>query len=399
MKNIHDLPNIKNKVEQLKNNGVYRTLPINEGACDAVVYIDGKEVINLSSNNYLGLATNERMKKASIDAINKYGVGAGSVRTIIGNNDLYEELEKKLASYKREEAAFVFQSGLNCNMGTIQAITDKGDLIVSDELNHASIIDGVKLSKADKAVYKHSDMNHLENILKEKRDQYENVLIITDGVFSMDGDLALLPQIVDLAEKYQCMTYVDDAHGSGVLGENGRGTVDHFNLHGRVDFIIGTLSKGIGVIGGYVAGKKTMKEWLLHRGRPALFSTALPPSSVAAIIEAFNILEQTTEYSDRLWENASYFKQGLSKLGFDTGKSETPITPIIVGDEELAMKLSSELLNEGVFVSAIVFPTVPKGTARLRCMISANHTKEHLDKALDVLEKKGKELKIISAGF
>ncbi len=395
MKNIHDLPNIKEKVEQLKTDGVYRVLPINEGACDAVVYIDGKEVVNLSANNYLGLATNERMKKASIEAINKYGVGAGSVRTIIGNNDLYEELETKLAKYKREEAAFVFQSGLNCNMGTIQAITDKGDLILSDELNHASIIDGIKLSKADKAVFKHSDMADLERILKERRKDYENVLIITDGVFSMDGDLALLPEIVELAEKYECMTYVDDAHGSGVLGENGRGTVDHFNLHGRVDFIIGTLSKGIGVIGGYVAGNKTMKEWLLHRGRPALFSTALPPSSVAAIIEAFNILEETTEYSDRLWDNARYFKEKLGKLGFNTGKSETPITPVIVGDEELAMRLSRELLSEGVFVSAIVFPTVPKGTARLRCMISANHTKEHLDKALNVLEIKGKELNII----
>ncbi len=395
MKNIHELPNLKEKVEQLKEDGVYRILPVNEGACDAVVYIDGKEVVNLSANNYLGLATNERMKKASIDAINKYGVGAGSVRTIIGNNDLYEELELKLAKYKREEAAFVFQSGLNCNMGTIQAITDKGDLIISDELNHASIIDGIKLSKADKAVFKHSDMDDLERILKERRSDYENVLIITDGVFSMDGDLALLPEIVLLAEKYECMTYVDDAHGSGVLGENGRGTVDHFNLHGRVDFIIGTLSKGIGVIGGYVAGNKTMKEWLLHRGRPALFSTALPPSSVAAIIEAFNILEETTEYSDRLWDNARYFKEKLSKLGFNTGKSETPITPVIVGDENLAMKLSKELLSEGVFVSAIVFPTVPKGTERLRCMISANHTKEHLDKAISVLETKGKELNII----
>lgn len=395
MKNIHDLPNIKEKVEGLKADGVYRILPVNEGACDAVVYFEGREVINMSSNNYLGLATNDRMKQAGIEAIKKYGVGAGSVRTIIGNNDLYEELETKLAKYKREEAAFVFQSGLNCNMGTIQAITDKGDLIVSDELNHASIIDGVKLSKADKAVYKHSDMEDLERILKEKRDSYENVLIITDGVFSMDGDLARLPEIVELAEKYQCMTYVDDAHGSGVLGENGRGTVDHFNLHGRVDFIIGTLSKGIGVIGGYVAGNKTMKEWLLHRGRPALFSTALPPSSVASIIEAFNILEETTEYTDRLWDNARYFKDKLGKLGFDIGNSETPITPVIVGDEELAMTLSKELLSDGLFVSAIVFPTVPKGTARLRCMISANHTKEQLDRAVEIFEKKGKQLNII----
>ncbi len=395
MENIHELPNIKAKVEQLKTDGVYRTLPINEKSCDATVIFEGREIINLSANNYLGLATNERMKQAGIKAIEKYGVGAGSVRTIIGNNDLYEELERKLASFKREEAAIVFQSGLNCNMGAIQAITDKGDLILSDELNHASIIDGVKLSKADKAVFKHSDMNDLERILKEKRDSYENVLIITDGVFSMDGDLALLPEIVELAEKYNCMTYVDDAHGSGVLGENGRGTVDHFHLHGRVDFIVGTLSKAIGVIGGYVAGNHTMKEWLLHRGRPALFSTALPPSSVASIIEAFNILEETTEYTDKLWDNAKYFKENLNKLGFDTGKSETPITPVIVGDEELAMQFSKGLLNEGVFVSAIVFPTVPKGTARLRCMISANHTKVHLDDAVAAFEKVGKKLNII----
>ncbi len=395
MKNVHELDNIKVKVEQLKEDGVYRKLPINTKACEATVEFEGKEVINLSSNNYLGLAVHPRMKKAAIEATEKYGVGAGSVRTIVGNTDLHEELDNIIAEFKREEAAMAFQSGLNCNIGVIQAITEKGDLILSDELNHASIIDGVKLSKADKAVYKHNDMEELEKILEERRDNYNNVLIITDGVFSMDGDLARLPELVDIAEKYNCMTYVDDAHGSGVLGENGRGTVDHFGLHGRVDFIIGTLSKAIGVIGGYVAGNKTMKEWLLHRGRPALFSTALPPSTVAACIEAFKILNDTTEYTEKLWDNAKYFKAELNKLGFDTGISETPITPVIIGEEAKTMEFSRELLKEGVFVSAIVFPTVPLGTGRLRCMISATHDKSHLDKAVAAFEKVGKELNII----
>ncbi len=369
-------------VKTLHDDGVYRKLPINEGPCAARVVIGGKEIINLSSNNYLGLATNPRMKKAAIEAIEKYGVGAGSVRTIIGNTDLHEKLEEVLAKFKKEEAVMVFQSGLNCNMGAIQAITNKGDLIISDELNHASIIDGIKLSKADKAIFRHSDLAHLEEILKEKRQDYEQVLIITDGVFSMDGDLAKLPGIVELAKKYDCMTYVDDAHGSGVLGENGRGTVDHFNLHGEVDFIIGTLSKAIGVVGGYVAGSKAMQEWLNHRGRPILFSTALPPANVAAIIEAINILETTDEYTKRLWDNARYFKKQLAELGFNTGNSETPITPVIIGEESETMAFSKALLAEGVYVSPIVFPTVPKGTGRLRCMISADHTKEDLDRAV-----------------
>ncbi len=395
MSNIHELESIKNKIEQLKTDGVYRKLPVNTKSCGATVEFNGKEVINLSANNYLGFATHPRMVKAAIEATEKYGVGAGAVRTIVGNMDLHEKLDETIAKFKREEAAMAFQSGLNCNMGAIQAIVDKGDLILSDELNHASIIDGIKLSKADKAVFRHSDMTHLEELLKEKRENYNDVLIITDGVFSMDGDLAKLPEIVDLAEKYNCMTYVDDAHGSGVLGESGRGTVDHFHLHGRVDFIIGTLSKGIGVIGGYVAGNNTMREWLLHRGRPALFSTALTPSSAAACIEAFNILSETTEYTDKLWDNAKYFKEKLSKLGFDTGNSETPITPVIIGEEAKTMEFSKALLEEGVFVSGIVFPTVPKGTGRLRCMISATHEKEHLDAAVAAFEKVGKKLGII----
>ncbi len=392
---MNNLKYLEKQVEQLKEDGVYRTLPINEGPCDNRISLNGKEVVNLSSNNYLGLATHPLVEEAAIEAVKKYGAGTGSVRTIVGNQAPLEELEVLLAEFKREEAVTVFQSGFICNIGAIQAIVNKGDLIISDELNHASIIDGVRLSRADKAIYKHSDMEDLEGILKEKRDDYNNVLIITDGVFSMDGDLAKLPKIVELAKKYNCLTYVDDAHGSGVLGENGRGTVDHFHLHGQVDFIIGTLSKAIGVIGGYVASKKVVKEWLLHRGRPLLFSTALPPAAIGAIIQSVKLLMNSTEYTDQLWDNARYFKNKLEKLGFDIGHSETPITPVMVGKEDLTMKFSKRLLEEGVFVSAIVFPTVPKNTGRLRCMISAAHTKEDLDFAVETMEKVGKELKII----
>lgn len=395
MSSIHELNFLKEKINELKEQGVYRKLPILEGANESEVILNGKKVINLSSNNYLGFANHPRLKKAAIAAVEKYGVGAGAVRTIIGNMDIHEELEELLAKFKREEAAMVFQSGFNCNAGTIQAITEAGDLIVSDELNHASIIDGTRLSKADRAIYKHSDMDSLEKVLKENRDKYKNILIITDGVFSMDGDIAKLPEIVELAEKYEAMTYVDDAHGSGVLGESGRGTVDHFGLHGRVDFSIGTLSKAIGVIGGYVAGSKTMQEWLNHRGRPILFSTSLPPAAVGAIIEAIKMLMETTEYTDRLWDNAKYFKEKLGKLGFNTGNSETPITPVIIGDEAKTMEFSKKLFENGVFVSGIVFPTVPRGTGRVRCMVTAGHTKEQLDRAVQIFEKVGKEMNIL----
>ncbi len=392
---MNNLKYLEKQVEQLKEDGVYRILPINEGPCENVISLNGQEVINLSSNNYLGLATHPLVEEAAIAAVRKYGAGTGSVRTIVGNQAPLEELEVLLAEFKREEAVTVFQSGLNCNIGAIQAIVNKGDLIISDELNHASIIDGVRLSRADKAVFKHSDIEDLERILKEKRDDYNNVLIITDGVFSMDGDLAKLPEIVNLAKEYNCLTYVDDAHGSGVLGENGRGTVDHFHLHGEVDFIIGTLSKAIGVIGGYVASKKVVKEWLLHRGRPLLFSTALPPAAIGATIQSVKLLMGSTEYTDKLWDNARYFKNKLADLGFDIGHSETPITPVMVGKEDLTMKFSKRLLDEGVFVSAIVFPTVAKGKGRLRCMISAGHTKEDLDFAVEKMKLVGKELEII----
>jgi glycine C-acetyltransferase len=395
MANVHELKFLQEKIQELKDQGVYRKLPILEGPNEAEVILNGKKVINLSSNNYLGFANHPRLKKAAIEMVEKYGVGAGAVRTIIGNMDIHEEMERILAEFKREEAVMVFQSGFNCNAGTIQAITEQGDLIISDELNHASIIDGSRLSKADRAIYKHSDMDHLEQVLKENRDKYRNILIITDGVFSMDGDIAKLPEIVELAEKYEAMTYVDDAHGSGVLGESGRGTVDHFHLHGRVDFSIGTLSKAIGVVGGYVAGSSVMKDWLSHRGRPLLFSTSLPPAAVGAIIEAVKMLMETTEYTDRLWKNARFFKEKLGKLGFNTGHSETPITPVIIGDEAKTMEFSRKLFENGVFVSGIVFPTVPRGTGRVRCMVTAAHTEEQLSRAVDVFEKVGKEMNIL----
>ncbi|HHV38821.1 MAG TPA: glycine C-acetyltransferase [Tepidimicrobium sp.] len=395
MGNVHELNYLKEKIEDLKKEGTYRKLPVLEGANQAEILLNGRKVINLSSNNYLGFANHPRLKKAAIEAVEKYGVGSGAVRTIVGNMSIHEELERVLSEFKKEEAAFIYQSGFNCNAGTIQAITEAGDLIISDELNHASIIDGTRLSRADKKIFKHSDMDELEQILKENRDKYRNMLIITDGVFSMDGDIAKLPEIVELAEKYEAMTYVDDAHGSGVLGENGRGTVDHFGLHGRVDFTIGTLSKAIGVVGGYVAGSNTMYEWLNHRARPVLFSTSLPPAAVGAIIEAIKMLKESSEYTEKVWNNARYFKEKLGKLGFNTGKSETPITPVIIGDEAKSMEFSKNLLDRGVFVSAIVFPTVPRGTGRVRCMITAEHTEEQLDRAVEIFRQVGEEMNIL----
>ena len=395
MSSIHDMEFLKVKVQELKDQGLYKELVTLDGPNDAECVLNGKKVINLSSNNYLGFANHPRLKKAAIAAIEKYGAGAGAVRPIIGNMALHDELETLLAKFKREEAVLSFQSGFNCNAGVIQAVTEKGDLIISDQLNHASIIDGIRLSKADKAVFKHSDMQDLEAVLKEKRDSYKNVLIITDGVFSMDGDIANLPGIVELAEKYNCLTYVDDAHASGVLGESGRGSVDHFHLHGRVDFAMGTLSKAIGVVGGYVAGKQVTIDWLKNRGRPFLFSTGLPPAAVGAAIEAIKMLMESTEYTDRLWDNAKHFKAGLGKLGFNTGNSETPITPIIVGDEAETLEFSKKLFNNGVFSGPIVFPTVPKGTGRVRCMVTAGHTKAQLDEAVKICEKVGKEMGII----
>ena len=395
MSDLHELKFLQDQIQELKDQGVYRKIPVVETANEAEIIVNGKKVINLSSNNYLGFANHPRLKKAAIEAIEKYGIGAGAVKTIVGNNTLHEQLEADLAKFKREEAVMLFQSGFNCNAGVIQAITGAGDLIVSDELNHASIIDGTRLSKADRAVYKHSDMVDLRNMLSTRRSNYKQVLIITDGVFSMDGDLAKLPEIVDLAEEFQCLTYVDDAHGSGVLGENGRGTVDHFHLHGRIDFTIGTLSKAFGAIGGYVAGRAVMKEWLSHRARPLLFSTNLPPSVVGSLIEAVKMLQESDQYTKALWENGNYFKSKMKEAGFDIGHSESPITPVFVFDEAKTMVFSKKLFENGVFVSPIIFPTVPKGKARLRVMVSASHTKEQLDEAVDVFIRVAKELDII----
>ncbi len=386
---------INEKLLDLKMRKLFKLPLVLEGANEAIVTIGGKKVINLSSNNYLGFANHPKLIEASKKALDKYGVGSGAVRTIVGNMDIHEELDQRLAKFKREEAALVFQSGYMCNVGVIQAVTDRGDLIISDELNHASIIDGVRLSRAEKAIFKHSDMEDLENILKEKRHLYKDVLIITDGVFSMDGDLAKLPEIVKLAKKYNALTYVDDAHGSGVLGENGRGTVDHFKLNGQVDFIIGTLSKAIGVVGGYVSCSKETREWLLNLGRPQLFSTSITPASAAAIIASVDLLESTTEYTDKLWDNANYLKALLKEKGFNIGNSETPITPIIVGDEAKTIELSKKILERGVFASPIVFPTVPRNTARLRLMPTSMHTKKDLQKAVEIIYNMSKELNII----
>jgi len=386
---------IKLKIEELKRDGVYRKLSVSSSPNEAVITLNGKRVVNLCSNNYLGFANHNRMKEAAKRAIDKYGVGAGAVRTISGNMAIHEELDERLAKFKREEAALVFQSGFLANLGVIQAITDKGDLIISDELNHASIIDGVRLSRADRAVFPHSDMKALEAILKERRKDYNEVLIITDGVFSMDGDIANLPEIVKLAKKYDAKVYVDDAHGSGVLGENGRGTVDHFNLHGQVDYIMGTLSKAIGVVGAYIAGSVEMKDYLLHRGRPLLFSTAMMPAACGAAIEAINMLEESDEYTKKLWDNTNYFQSKLKELGFKLGKTKTPITPLMIYDEAKTMIFAKKLLERGVYTSGIVFPTVPKGTARIRMMLSSEHTKEDLDFAINEIYQLSKELEII----
>lgn len=387
---------LNENLNDLKNKGLYNVINPVVGANGAIIEVNHKQLINLSSNNYLGLATNPRLKEASILATQKYGVGAGAVRTINGTLDIHEELEKKLAEFKHTEAAIAFQSGFNCNMGAISAVMDKNDAILSDALNHASIIDGCRLSGAKIIRVEHSDMDDLRAKAKEAREshKYNKLMFITDGVFSMDGDIAKLPEIVEIADEFDLMTYVDDAHGSGVLG-NGCGTVKHFGLSDRIDFQIGTLSKAIGVVGGYVAGSKDLIDWLKVRARPFLFSTSLTPSSAAACIEAVNILTESTVLNDLLWENGNYLKKGLKELGFNIGNSETPITPCIIGDESRTQEFSRKLFEEGVYAKSIVFPTVPLGTGRVRNMPTAAHTKEMLDKALRAYEKVGKEMGII----
>lgn len=393
----HTLEHFLNEnLEDLKGKGLYNVIDPLESPNGPVITINGKELINLSSNNYLGLATDERLKKVASDAIEQYGVGAGAVRTINGTLKLHVELEEKLAEFKHTEAAIAYQSGFNCNMAAISAVMDKNDAILSDELNHASIIDGCRLSKAKIIRYKHSDMEDLRARAKEATEsgQYNKVMVITDGVFSMDGDVALLPEIVKIAEEFDLITYVDDAHGSGVLGD-GAGTVKHFGLSDKIDFQIGTLSKAIGVVGGYVAGKKNLIDWLKVRSRPFLFSTSLTPADVAASKRSIEILMESTELNKKLWENGNYLKKGLKELGFNIGNSETPITPCIIGDESLTQQFSRRLNEEGVYAKAIVFPTVPKGTGRVRNMPTAAHTKEMLDRAITIYGKVGKELGII----
>ncbi|MGE5591301.1 MAG: glycine C-acetyltransferase, partial [Bacillota bacterium] len=352
------------ELQSIKDQGVYRPLREVQSAQGPRAVIDGHEVINLSSNNYLGLATHPRLKKAAIEATEKYGAGSGAVRTIVGTMSLHNELERRLAEFKHVEASVVFQSGFTCNSGVIPVLVGDGDVIVSDELNHASIIDGARLSKARIARFAHSNMDDLKRVLDEVRGQYRRVLIITDGVFSMDGDIARLPDIVTLAQQYGAITYVDDAHSSGVLGRNGRGSVNHFGLDGQVDVQVGTLSKAMGVLGGYVASTRTLVEMLWHRGRPFLFSTSHPPGVAAACIAAIDVMLEEPELIDQLWDNARYFKAGLNELGFNTGKSETPITPVIVGEGALAMTLSDRLFQAGVFAQGIAFPTVARDKAR-----------------------------------
>ncbi|AIK37798.1 glycine C-acetyltransferase [Bacillus pseudomycoides] len=387
---------LEENLEDLKAKGLYNVIDPLESPNGPIITIGGKEYINLSSNNYLGLATDNRLQEAAIGAIHKYGVGAGAVRTINGTLDLHIKLEETIAKFKHTEAAIAYQSGFNCNMAAISAVMDKNDAILSDELNHASIIDGSRLSKAKIIVYKHSDMEDLRKKAIEAKESglYNKLMVITDGVFSMDGDVAKLPEIVEIAEELDLMTYVDDAHGSGVLGQ-GAGTVKHFGLSDKVDFQIGTLSKAIGVIGGYVAGKQNLIDWLKVRSRPFLFSTALTPADAAACMRSIEILMESTELHDRLWENGRYLKQGLKELGFNIGESETPITPCIIGDEVLTQEFSKRLNEEGVYAKSIVFPTVAKGTGRVRNMPTAAHTKEMLDEAIRKYEKVGKEMGII----
>jgi glycine C-acetyltransferase len=390
------------QLEELKAKGTYFRLRELEDEQDAVCTFDGKKVINLASNNYLGLCNHPKLKEAAVEATKKFGVGAGAVRTIAGTMKIHMELEEKIARFKNVEACVVFQSGFTANAGTVSSILGKEDFIISDELNHASIIDGARLSRAKIKVFRHKDVEHAEELLQEIKNEPGRKLIITDGVFSMDGDIGPLPELCDLAEKYNAIMMVDDAHASGVLGRNGRGTIDHFGVHGRVDIQVGTLSKAIGAIGGYVCGSKDLIEFLYHRARPFLFSTGHPPSVTATCMAAFDLLESEPERIDRLWDNTRYFKRELGTLGFNVGgqntpTSETPITPIIVGEGRLAMEFSRELFNEGVMATGIAFPTVPEGKARIRTIMTANHTKDMMDQALETLERVGKRLGILGA--
>lgn len=388
---------LKEELNRLKAEGRYVNIRALNTPQGAWVEIGGKRVLNLCSNNYLGLANDERLKKAAEEAIDRYGVGAGAVRTIAGTMELHEEFERRIAEFKKCKSAILFQSGFNANLGSISALADEGDAIVSEELNHASLIDGCRLSKAKRYVYKHLDMQSLESTIKEAlKEKPKRIMIATDGVFSMDGDIAPMDEIGEIAEKYGCIVYVDDAHGEGVLGDHGRGIVDHFNAYGKVDVEMGTLSKAFGVMGGYVAGNEDLAEYLKQRARPFLFSSALNPGDVAAALESVKILEESDSLVKKLWSNTEYLKQKLKDLGFNLGTSKTPITPVMVGEEVKATELSKTLFEEeNIFAQAIVYPTVPRGKARIRLQPSAIHSKEDLDYAIDSIERVGKKLKLI----
>jgi len=382
------------ELDTLKEQNLYRRLRILEDEQKAHTTFDHRSVVNLSSNNYLGLTTHPRLRKAALEAAERFGVGSGSVRTIAGTMEIHMELERKLAEFKNVEAVVVFQSGFAANAGTVSAILTKEDVVISDELNHASIIDGCRLSRAAIKVFPHKDVDAARRIIKELP-AGQRKLLITDGVFSMDGDIGPLPDLCAIAEETGCIMMVDDAHASGVFGANGRGTIDHFKMHGRVDIQVGTLSKAIGALGGYVAGNKNLIEFLYHRARPFLFSTSHPPAVAAACIAAIDVLLEEPEIIDRLWENTTFFKAGLERLGFNTGLSESPITPVIAGQGSTAMKLSDRLFEEGVFAQGIAFPTVARDKARVRTIVTATHTREDLQYALDTFEKVGKELGLI----
>jgi glycine C-acetyltransferase len=386
---------LTDELNKLREQKLYQKLRVLETEQLPVSRFDGREVINLSSNNYLGLTTHPKLRARAVEAIEKFGVGSGAVRTIAGTMSIHLELEEKIARFKHVEASVVFQSGFTANAGTVQAILGREDIIISDQLNHASLIDGCRLSRAEIKIFPHKDIEACENILKEIAGRKCRKLLVTDGVFSMDGDIAPLPQLVELAEKYGCIMMIDDAHASGVLGRNGRGTVDHYNLHGRVDVQVGTLSKAIGALGGYVCSTRDAIEFLYHRARPFLFSTSHPPSVAATCLAAFEVLEEEPQLIDQLWANTRFFKEGLKKLGFNTGVSETPITPVIVGDAALAHEFSRQLFAAGVFAQSLGFPTVPEGKARIRTIVTATHTQEELNQALEILESIGKKLTII----
>jgi len=389
------------QLNDLKAKGTYFRLRVLEDEQAPECTFDGKRVINLASNNYLGLTTHPKLREAALEATRKYGVGSGAVRTIAGTMKIHMELEQKIARFKNAEACVVFQSGFAANAGTVSAVLGKDDFIISDQLNHASIIDGARLSRAKILVFEHKNMADAEAKLAGIADQAGQKLLISDGVFSMDGDIGPLPALCDLAEKYGAIMMVDDAHASGVLGRNGRGTIDHFNVHGRVDIQVGTLSKAIGALGGYVCGSRDLIEFLYHRARPFLFSTSHPPSVAATCIAAFEVLENEPERIEKLWENTRFWKKELALLGFDIGgkstpASETPITPIIIGDGKLTMEFSRELFKEGVLGTGITFPTVPEGKARIRTMMTATHTRDELERALEVLQKVGRNMGILS---